>query len=108
MHANGGGEGRDRKKRERDSLMGGEGAEAGADEAPARKLNDLQSSTDKSNRKAGIINRLGARTNAVRASSRAQASERVDQAMQQAATDGADSGAAGGSEPMEVVEDLFR
>ena len=108
MHSNGGGQGQNRKKRERDSLMGGEGAEAGEDEAPARKANDLQSSTDKFNRKTGIITRLGARMNAVRASSRTQASERADQTMQQAATDGAESDAAGGSEPIEVVEDLFR
>jgi hypothetical protein len=46
MHANGGGEARDRKNRERDAPMGGEGADAGEDEAPARKVNDLQSSTD--------------------------------------------------------------
>jgi len=88
--------------------MGGGGAEAFEDEAPARKVNDLQSSTDKYNGKTGIITRLGARANAARASSRAQAWERADQTMQQAATDGAESDAAGGSAPMEGVEDMFR
>jgi hypothetical protein len=107
LRANGGGDVRDGKKRERDSPMGGGGAEAGEDEALARKVNDLQSSTDKFNRNAGFITRLGARATAVRASSRAQASERAGKTMQQA-TGGAESDAAGGSSPMEGVEVLFR
>jgi hypothetical protein len=104
LRAEGSGDVRDGKKRERDSPMGG--GEAGEDEALARKVNDLQSSTDKFNRKAGFITRLGARATAVRASSLAQASERADQTMQQAT--GAESDAAGGSGPMEGVDDLFR
>ena len=107
LRANGGGDVRDGTKRERDSPMGGGGAAAGEDEALARKVNDLQSSTDKFNRNAGFITRLGARATAVRASSRAQASERAGQPMQ-LATGGAESDAAGGSAPMEGVEVLFR
>ena len=108
MYANGSDEARDKKKRERDPPMGGGGAQSFGDEAPARKVNDLQSSTDKYNRKTGILTRLGARTNAARASSRVQAWERADQTMRQVATDGAESDAAGGSAPMEDVEDMFR
>ena len=44
----------------------------------------------------------------VGASSRTEASERVDQTMQEAATDGAESDAAGGSAPMEGEEVLLR
>jgi len=106
MLANGGGEDRDRKKRERDSPKDGEGADAGEDEAPARKINDLQSSTDK--RKTGFITRLRARENAGRASSRTEAWEPVDQTMQEATTDGAEPDASGGCAPMEGVEDMFR
>ena len=106
MHANGT-EVRD-WKRESGSRMGGDGAEADEDEAPARKANDLQSNTDKFNRETGFINRLGATESAVGASSRTEASERVDQTMQDSVTDGAESDAAGGSAPMEGVEDLFR
>ena len=106
MRANGGGEDRDRKKRERDSREDGEGAHAGEDEAPARKINDLQSSTDK--RKTGFISRLRERGDAVRASSRAEAWERVDQTMQEAITECAEPDASGGCAPMEGVEDMFR
>jgi hypothetical protein len=106
MQANGG-EVRDWKS-ESGSRMCGDSAEAGEDKAPARKVNDLQSSTDTFNRKTGFITRLGARENAVGASSRTEASEQVDQTMQDAAADSAVSDAAGGSAPMEVVEDLFR
>ena len=82
--------------------MGGEGAEAREDEAPVRKVNDLQISTDKFNRNPGVIPRLGARENAVRTSSRAESSERVDQTTQ-AAPDAEE-----GCETMEGVEELLR
>ena len=107
MQATGGAEVRD-WKRESGSRMGGDGAEADEDEAPARKVNDLQSNTDKFNRKTGSITRLGARENAVVASRRTEASERVDQTMQEVATDGAEIDAARGSVPMEGVEELLR
>ncbi|KAJ1482518.1 hypothetical protein T484DRAFT_1803861 [Baffinella frigidus] len=81
MQANGGGEVRDRE-REGDSRVGGEGEEAGEDEAPARKVNDLQNSTNNFN---------FTKENAALASSRTEAWERLDQPMQEAATVGEES-----------------
>ena len=75
--------------------------------APAPPTMDLQSSTDNCNGEAGFPTRGGARGTAVSASSRAQAAEPADQTMQ-LATGGADSDAAGGSAPMEGVEDMSR
>ena len=107
MQANGGAEVQD-WKRGSGSRMVGDGAEAGEEEVPACKVNDLQSSTDKFNSKKGLITRLRASENAVGANSLTQASERVDQTMQGAATDGAGSDAAEGSAPLQGVGELLR